>query len=221
MTMFRLMIKTHNITGLKYLCKTEREDWQQYLGSGKRWLYHLNKHGENISTTLLLETNDKNKFKKIAKSYSKKYDVINSKEWANLVEEQGDGGNTVSNKFWITNGTKEKYLEKGSKIPKGWKQGRGPKCVFTNPKNQGIFGKMCDIIARGTAIKKAWDEGRIKRDHNKCGTKGNKNPAKRPEVKEKIRQWQLNRKPEYCNKCEKWFKNINVHKNRSNNHKNK
>jgi hypothetical protein len=33
--------------------------------------------------------------------------------------------------------------------------------------------------------KKAWSEGRFIRDHSKCGTKGDKNPAKRPEVKAK------------------------------------
>ena len=35
------------------------------------------------------------------------------------------------------------------------------------------------------ARKRAWAEGRFIRDHSKCGTKGDKNPAKRPEVKAK------------------------------------
>ena len=35
------------------------------------------------------------------------------------------------------------------------------------------------------ARKRAWSEGRFIRDHSKCGTKGDKNPAKRPEVKAK------------------------------------
>ena len=33
--------------------------------------------------------------------------------------------------------------------------------------------------------KAAWAEGRVNRDHSKCGTKGEKNPAKRPDVKAK------------------------------------
>jgi len=33
--------------------------------------------------------------------------------------------------------------------------------------------------------KTAWSEGRIKRDHSKCGVRGENNPAKRPEVKAK------------------------------------
>lgn len=42
---------------------------------------------------------------------------------------------------------------------------------------------------RGNAIKNAWNEGKFdKRDHSKCGTKGDDNPAKRPEVKQKIKE---------------------------------
>jgi hypothetical protein len=35
------------------------------------------------------------------------------------------------------------------------------------------------------ARKKAWAEGRVNRDHSKCGSKGDKNPSKRPEVRAK------------------------------------
>lgn len=35
------------------------------------------------------------------------------------------------------------------------------------------------------ARKQAWAEGRVNRDHSKCGTKGDKNPSKRPEVRAK------------------------------------
>ena len=42
--MIYLYVKTHNKTGLKYLGKTEQDPFV-YLGSGKRWLNHLNKHG--------------------------------------------------------------------------------------------------------------------------------------------------------------------------------
>ena len=38
-----------------------------------------------------------------------------------------------------------------------------------------------NVLAR----KKAWAEGRVKRDHSKCGTKGDNNPSKRPEVRAK------------------------------------
>jgi hypothetical protein len=48
-----------------------------------------------------------------------------------------------------------------------------------------------DVFKRGKNIKAAWDEGRVKRDHRKCGVKGDSNPAKRPEVRKKISESQL------------------------------
>lgn len=34
---YKLMIKTHNKTNLKYLCITKRDDWKGYTGSGGIW----------------------------------------------------------------------------------------------------------------------------------------------------------------------------------------
>ena len=31
---YKLMIKQHNITGLKYLCITKKDDYVKYTGSG-------------------------------------------------------------------------------------------------------------------------------------------------------------------------------------------
>ena len=39
--MYTLMIKTHNITGLKYLCKTVNSEPHKYMGSGKYWKKHF------------------------------------------------------------------------------------------------------------------------------------------------------------------------------------
>lgn len=36
-----LMIKQHEITGLKYLCKTTRKDPLKYNGSGRYWKPHI------------------------------------------------------------------------------------------------------------------------------------------------------------------------------------
>jgi len=87
-----LYIKTH-ATGLKYLGKTDQNPYK-YKGSGTYWLRHLKKYGNDHTTEILLETNDKELFKETALYYSNLYDVVNSKEWANIVPEQGDGGNT-------------------------------------------------------------------------------------------------------------------------------
>ena len=52
-----LYLKTHAKTGLKYLGKTITDPYT-YLGSGKRWRRHLAKHGNDIITEVLLETED-------------------------------------------------------------------------------------------------------------------------------------------------------------------
>lgn len=207
--MIRLLIKTHNKTGLKYLCKTEKTDWESYLGSGKYWRRHLKQHGNDIKTELLFETENKDDFRKFAKQKSIEFDIINSNEWANLVNEEGDGGNTVGNKRWVTNGQKECFYN--GQLPKGWRYGRSDACSFKDPKIQSKLSKRVDTIKRGQSIKKCWDAGNFNRDNSKCGSKGEKNPSKRPEVKEKIRAYALSKSEERSERMKKnkvWEKRI-------------
>lgn len=211
------MIKTHNITGLKYLCYTQKEDYISYLGSGTKWRTHLKKYGEDISTELIFESDIYEEFKKIAIYKSLEFDIVNSKEWANKKLEEGDGGDTVSNKKWITNGIIDKYIDKNEILPENWKYGRS-KCVFNDSNKQKEFNKRVDQKNKGNAIKLAWKENRVVRDHSKCGTKGDKNPSKRKEIREKIKQWQLNKPKQYCEECNLWFGNIWLHLNRSKKH---
>lgn len=92
--MYRLMIKTHLKTGLKYLCMTCRDDWEKYTGSGVYWLNHLRKHGFDISTDLLLETDDYTEFVAVCLETSNELNVVLSEEYANLVPEAGYGSST-------------------------------------------------------------------------------------------------------------------------------
>lgn len=137
--MHKLLIKTHNITGLKYLCYTQKKDHSSYTGSGKHWKRHIKEHGYDVTTELIFESELYDDFVKIAREYSKTYDIVNSKAWANLRIEEGDGGDTVSNKCWITNGTIDVYHLKSETIPKGWRKGRS-KCVFNDSAKQKQFG---------------------------------------------------------------------------------
>lgn len=95
-----LYVKTHNKTGLKYLGKTEQSDPHKYHGSGKRWCNHLKKHGYDYTTEIILETNCKQELKEKGIFYSNLWNVTKSKEWANIVPEQGDGGNTSMSPLW-------------------------------------------------------------------------------------------------------------------------
>ena len=93
-----LLVKEHADTGLKYLCKhvaSSFSECENYKGSGIYWKKHLKQHGNNIKTTCLFVTDDKDEFQKMAKKYSLELDVVNSKRWANLCIEEGQGGNTV------------------------------------------------------------------------------------------------------------------------------
>lgn len=84
--------KTHKITGLQYLGKTIRDPFK-YKGSGVHWSHHLKKHGYDVETEILLETTDHNEIKKWGIYYSNLWNVVESKDWANLKPEEGDGGN--------------------------------------------------------------------------------------------------------------------------------
>lgn len=102
--MFKLMIKTHTNTGLKYLCITKRKNYKKYLGSGTYWKNHLEKHGKSMTTKLIFETDDYILFVDKCNHYSMLYDVVNSKEWANLVPETGynnDDGLPNVVLFWM------------------------------------------------------------------------------------------------------------------------
>ena len=89
-----LLLKEHNITGLKYLCKHygTKASCMLYPGSGTRWRAHLRKHGYDIHTTILYETDSKEYLKQKGLEYSLLYNVVLSKEFANLVPEDGSGG---------------------------------------------------------------------------------------------------------------------------------
>jgi len=85
--------KTHRKTGLKYLGKTSQDPYQ-YLGSGIIWTRHLKKYGNDVSTEILQECSNNEEVKFWGIYYSKLWNVVESKEWANLKFETGDGGDT-------------------------------------------------------------------------------------------------------------------------------
>ena len=89
--MYYLYVKTHNITGLKYLGQTIRDPYK-YRGSGKFWIRHIKKYGYDVSTEILLETTSKEQLTERGIYYSTKYNIVSSNQWANLKEETGDGG---------------------------------------------------------------------------------------------------------------------------------
>jgi len=139
-----LYIKQHNVTGLKYFGKTIESDPIKYKGSGKYWLRHLLKYGNNVTTVWYQLFTDINELKEYALNFSKEQNIVESKEWANLKPEDGLRGGGVKgiklgpmsdeHKQKIRESVKKKLIDSGwvptppkEKIPRkdrkigGWK----------------------------------------------------------------------------------------------------
>lgn len=108
MSKLYLMIKTHAVTGQKYLCK--RQDVTEhsainYVGSGLNWKLHLSEFGNHIFTEILYicPIENKNEFRRIAIKYSHEFNIVNDPIWSNMIIEQGQVGSTNQ-----TNGCKGK-----------------------------------------------------------------------------------------------------------------
>ena len=88
-----LLVQTHNVTGLKYFCKTNdlaKAHW--YKGSGTVWKRHLKKHGNDVTTGIMGLYLDRQRCVEAALEFSRKHNIVASKEWANLVEENAETG---------------------------------------------------------------------------------------------------------------------------------
>jgi hypothetical protein len=91
MTTYSLYVKTHQVTGLKYLGQTSKSDPHKYTGSGKYWLRHIKQHGKNWDTEILLESQNKKDIDKLGSYYSNLWNIVENNKWANLKPETGDG----------------------------------------------------------------------------------------------------------------------------------
>ena len=89
-----LYIKQHSVTGLKYFGKTTK-DPLKYNGSGKHWKRHIKEHGsEHIRTNQVFGPYiDSVLISEFALAFSRDNNIVESKDWANLINENGlDGG---------------------------------------------------------------------------------------------------------------------------------
>lgn len=85
------MVKTHQKTGLNYLCQTTNKNPHKYKGSGKYWKLHLNVHGSDVDTHIIMKCYTKAALREWGLYYSKLWSVVKSKKWANMMPEAGDG----------------------------------------------------------------------------------------------------------------------------------
>lgn len=94
------------------MCQTSKTDPHKYLGSGKYWRLHLKKHGCNHNTEIIKECQSKEEIKEWGIYYSKLWNVIESEEWANLMEENGGGGKTTPEPWNKGKKSSEKTIQK-------------------------------------------------------------------------------------------------------------
>lgn len=127
-SMIYLYKKTHKITGLQYLGKTAKADPYTYPGSGKRWRAHLDKHGYDFDTEILLESENPSKIAKMGLYYSKLWNVVDDSNWANLKPESGDGGT-----FSHTDEAKKKIGD-ASRGKTSWHNGKTYEEIQKDPK---------------------------------------------------------------------------------------
>jgi hypothetical protein len=84
-----LYIKTHNDTGIKYFGKTIKPDPVKYKGSGSKWLNHIKKHGNNVTTEILGFYESEFECSEAAIKFSKDNLIVESEIWANQIIETG------------------------------------------------------------------------------------------------------------------------------------
>jgi hypothetical protein len=156
--------------GLLYLGKTEAKDPYKYKGSGTRWLSEIKKFGytnNDIETWILHKTKNREDLVNIALYYSKLFDVVNSDCWANLKNEEGDGGNTVGGTVVVKKENHAKHIKKSELefyINNGWKRcGHTKGLIFLNNGNNEKRVKEHDV---SYYVNLGWKIGRIKK-HNK------------------------------------------------------
>lgn len=125
MSIYFLYVKTHNITGLKYLGQTSNNDPHKYKGSGTYWKRHLKKYGGNFSTEIIKECSSLEELSKWGEFYSKLWNVVESDNWANLKEETGDGGKGMTHSIECKermSQIKKQQISSGLVIP--WNKGK-------------------------------------------------------------------------------------------------
>lgn len=87
--MFYLYLKTHNITGMKYLGYTKNNP-EKYKGSGLYWKKHIKQYGYDVTTDILFESENIEDISKEGIRFSKIWNIVENSEFANLCEEDGN-----------------------------------------------------------------------------------------------------------------------------------
>ncbi len=144
-----------------------KQDPYKYQGSGQIWMRHINKHGYDVYTEILGTYKTKEELKEAGLNYSKFWDIVNSRKWANLKEETGDGGY-----YPCSEEVREKIRQSNIK--------RGPRTEETKEKIKKA--KLGHYVSEETKIKLSRPR-RPMSEETKIKLRGPRGPQKNPRTK--------------------------------------
>jgi len=96
--MYYLYVKTHKVTGLKYLGWTTQSDPNKSTGAGVLWLAHIRTHGNTCTTEVIDQCSRRAELDRLIKLYVDKWGVDGSLQWANLVVGNQTNGRRMHNR---------------------------------------------------------------------------------------------------------------------------
>lgn len=162
--MISLYLKTHNVTGLKYLGKTIKDPYV-YKGSGVYWSNHIEKHGNDVTTKVLMVCDSKDEVKVWGQYYSKVWNIVESKEFANLTIETGLGEGAVGRKYKDTSKMRgENHPHFGKKRSAETKRKVSNSLKGHTPWNKGKTG----VYSKETLQKMSVNNGMLGKKHTEA-----------------------------------------------------
>ena len=184
-----LYVKTHSKTGLKYLGKTTQDPYT-YLGSGVDWKLHLKEQGVEHTTEILRECKSNKELNEWGRYYSKLFNVVESKDWANRIPETGGG--------WCDEEARKKISKSltGFKRPARTEEHRQALSESTKGKSKPRSADHQKALT--DSIKANWANNNDRRLKTAEIGKANKGRKHTPEALEKKRQamlryWEIKR----------------------------
>lgn len=164
----RLYIKKCSHCGLKYFGKTVSEDIENYKGSGIRWQRHLKKHHAKSIHLWSSDWYYNTSIVRFATKFSNINKIVESKEWANLIPENGINGGgdcsqmrterardkatkTTIQNYGVDHPFKSKAIRNKAKKTKIAKYNKLPGQILTNNQsiekrndtNKKLYGSAC------------------------------------------------------------------------------
>jgi hypothetical protein len=182
-----LLVMQHNITGLKYFCKTTCKDRvYRYKGSGVAWTKHLKEFGKDITVGVLGFYTDAKRCYEAAAKFTIDNDIVNSKEWANIIPETGKNGASLygnKNPFYGKHHSEEtKQKIKLANTGKSYNKG-----AYRSPEQRAKISAALKG-RKNPAVSKALTGRKLSEETKRKIGEGGKGRVFSMEAREKIRQ---------------------------------